>query len=262
MNPLSKPDLLRPHEKDTPFPSDLGTLQTKRREIASEMPEYAMAAVQARQAVRADPRWEGKEAKPGDDIVITTLGTGSAIPSKYRNVSSTHLNIPGLGGILLDAGEGTLGQLRRRFGPDNMRRIYEELRMVFISHMHADHHLGLQSILEDRFKVRRLFAMMGCGFQADKEQHGITTPLYIVAPFQIALSLSETATWQSAASDEALDNVVWIDNRFISSIPGSPRSPYVPLPSAESDDAPVSDDVVSGKRRWPKYDVFSPSAEM
>ena len=121
------------------------------------MPQYAAECSKARASVRADARWISDSSEIGHDIVVTTLGTGSALPSKYRNVSSTHLAIPGLGGILLDAGEGTLGQLRRRFGPDGLRQVYKDLRMIFISHMHADHHLGLQGVLEDRLKVKHPF---------------------------------------------------------------------------------------------------------
>lgn len=70
-------------------------------------------------------------------------------------VSSTLVDIPGFGGVLLDVGEGTLGQMRRRFGTRGMAEvIYPNLRMVYISHMHADHHLGLRLVLEDRLKVR------------------------------------------------------------------------------------------------------------
>jgi len=49
-----------------------------------------------------------------EDMEITFLGTGSSQPSKYRNVSSVYINLYAQGGILLDCGEGTLGQLRRR----------------------------------------------------------------------------------------------------------------------------------------------------
>lgn len=49
-----------------------------------------------------------------DDLEIVLLGTGSSQPSKYRNVSSIHINLFSKGGILLDCGEGTLGQLKRR----------------------------------------------------------------------------------------------------------------------------------------------------
>lgn len=49
-----------------------------------------------------------------EDMEITFLGTGSSQPSKYRNVSSIYINLFERGGILLDCGEGTLGQLKRR----------------------------------------------------------------------------------------------------------------------------------------------------
>ncbi|KAJ1394656.1 tRNase Z endonuclease, partial [Sesbania bispinosa] len=48
-----------------------------------------------------------------DDLEIVLLGTGSSQPSKYRNVSSIYINLFSKGGLLLDCGEGTLGQLKR-----------------------------------------------------------------------------------------------------------------------------------------------------
>nr|XP_048336223.1 tRNAse Z TRZ4, mitochondrial-like isoform X12 [Ziziphus jujuba var. spinosa] len=44
-----------------------------------------------------------------DDLEIVLLGTGSSQPSKYRNVSSIHIDLFSKGGLLLDCGEGTLG---------------------------------------------------------------------------------------------------------------------------------------------------------
>lgn len=126
----------------------------------------------------------------GSEAELVMLGTGAAIPSKYRNVSATLLclrgqrqsevNITGgsgdsgvrsgVGGssgaddtyrcqagvsdppaskakaevaaILFDAGEGTYASICRRFGRDT-DRIVKGLRAIWISHMHADHHLGL-----------------------------------------------------------------------------------------------------------------------
>lgn len=49
-----------------------------------------------------------------DDLEIVLLGTGSSQPSKYRNVSSIYINLFSKGSMLLDCGEGTLGQLKRR----------------------------------------------------------------------------------------------------------------------------------------------------
>ncbi|KAI9103213.1 beta-lactamase-like protein [Phlyctochytrium arcticum] len=81
------------------------------------------------------------------DITIVPLGTGAAIPGKYRNVSSTLVTTP-KGNILLDAGEGTLGQLFRHFGPSELPKQIQTLKMLFVSHMHADHHLGVVKILK------------------------------------------------------------------------------------------------------------------
>ncbi|KAF8075182.1 hypothetical protein FPV67DRAFT_1476334 [Lyophyllum atratum] len=91
----------------------------------------------------------------GADVKVIPLGTGSAVPSKYRNVSSTLLQIPNWGNILLDAGEGTWGQLARQFGlddetPDNVWNMLRELKCIYISHVHGDHHMGLAQILAKR----------------------------------------------------------------------------------------------------------------
>lgn len=48
--------------------------------------------------------------------------------------------------VLFDAGEGTLGQLARVYG-SGLNSALTDLHTIFISHMHADHHLGLFSII-------------------------------------------------------------------------------------------------------------------
>ncbi|KAL2853370.1 hypothetical protein BJY01DRAFT_206931 [Aspergillus pseudoustus] len=85
---------------------------------------------------------------PSPDAEIITLGTGSSLPSKYRNVSSTLLYVPGQGYYLFDCGEGTLGQLKRAFTPEKLQDVLHNLRLVWISHLHADHHLGTASLLK------------------------------------------------------------------------------------------------------------------
>lgn len=49
-----------------------------------------------------------------EEMELVFLGTGSSQPSKYRNVSSIYVNLFDKGSVLLDCGEGTLGQLKRR----------------------------------------------------------------------------------------------------------------------------------------------------
>jgi ribonuclease Z len=85
---------------------------------------------------------------PGSDAEIIALGTGSSIPSKYRNVSANLVKVPGYGYYLLDCGENTLGQLKRVFEPEELREVFQNLRMIWISHLHADHHLGTASVIK------------------------------------------------------------------------------------------------------------------
>ncbi|KAJ5099982.1 hypothetical protein N7532_006983 [Penicillium argentinense] len=88
-----------------------------------------------------------RDGLPGADAEVIALGTGSSAPSKYRNVSATLLHAPGYGYYLLDCGENTLGQLKRVFEPEQLREVLQNLRMIWISHLHADHHLGTVSVI-------------------------------------------------------------------------------------------------------------------
>ena len=71
--------------------------------------------------------------------------------------------------LLLDCGEGTYGQLVRFYGPDKVDSIMTKLRAVFVSHLHADHHIGLVGLLKARKEAL----------------HGVQSPLYLIAPRQI-----------------------------------------------------------------------------
>ncbi|XP_062087542.1 tRNAse Z TRZ4, mitochondrial-like [Humulus lupulus] len=88
-----------------------------------------------------------------EDLEVVFLGTGSSQPSKYRNVSSIHINLFSKGGLLLDCGEGTLGQLKRRYGAYDADDAVRGLRCIWISHIHADHHAGLARILAHRCEL-------------------------------------------------------------------------------------------------------------
>ncbi|OCF42970.1 hypothetical protein I317_03191 [Kwoniella heveanensis CBS 569] len=247
MHPPADVTTLPHHEKDVPFLYTHSDAEEARAKIRQDMPEYAQAVDAAREAVSSDPRTTGSSTpRPGDDITVTTLGTGSAIPSKYRNVSSTHLDIPGVGGILLDAGEGTLGQMRRKFGKAGLKTLFEELRMVFISHMHADHHLGLTAVLEDRFR------------------HGISSPLFVIAPSNIALHMQESASWQYPATQEALENIIFINiDRLgykVEQATGYNRRSASPVRGANMEtntwEQELQENGERGARRWPYSYIY------
>ena len=117
----------------------------------SQVPEEALRYAQE---ALADLRSEETQSElasqnlKSPDAKIICLGTGSALPSLERNVSASLLRVPGFGSYLLDCGENTLGQLQRMYSPAELRMILQDLKLIWISHLHADHHLGLASIIK------------------------------------------------------------------------------------------------------------------
>ena len=53
----------------------------------------------------------------------------------------------------LAPGEGSYGQLVRRYGADGAADVVRRLRCVWISHIHADHHAGLPRLLALRQRI-------------------------------------------------------------------------------------------------------------
>ncbi len=98
------------------------------------------------------------------DCHIIFTGTGSAIPCKHRNVTGMYVEMKNGHGMLLDVGEGTIGQLIRCWKskiPDDIsttKYIQSKLlniKAVWISHPHADHHLGVIRFLSERNALLR-----------------------------------------------------------------------------------------------------------
>lgn len=87
--------------------------------------------------------------------VVTFFGTASAQPGKERNTSCIHVAIDADSSMIMDCGEGSYGQMVRFFGAENIQRELKKIKCIFVSHLHADHHLGLISILQERSKVTR-----------------------------------------------------------------------------------------------------------
>lgn len=86
---------------------------------------------------------------------IVMLGTGSSIPSKVRNTSGILLRVDRDHSILLDCGEGTFGQIVKNYGKSETPNIIKTIKAVYVSHMHADHHIGLIGLLNERAKVTK-----------------------------------------------------------------------------------------------------------
>lgn len=75
--------------------------------------------------------------------------------------------------ILLDSGEGTYGQIIRHFGTTGTEKVLCDLKAIYVSHLHADHHIGLIGILGVRQKLRTNGLIK------------FDEPVYLLAPMQI-----------------------------------------------------------------------------
>jgi len=72
---------------------------------------------------------------------IVFLGTGGTYPSKARNVTSIAIQLPGEV-LMFDCGEGTQRQLM------HSSVSFMKISRIFISHLHADHFLGLPGLIQ------------------------------------------------------------------------------------------------------------------
>ncbi|XP_012681292.1 zinc phosphodiesterase ELAC protein 2 [Clupea harengus] len=142
---------------------------------ASEVPGFLQKVEECKRLVASDSQVQLAMVDKYPEVVF--LGTGSALPMKIRNVSGTLVNISSTQSVLLDCGEGTFGQLCRHYG-DSVDEVLTRLSTVFVSHLHADHHTGLLSLLLQR---ERAINSLGKSF----------TPIYLVAPVQIMTWLNQ-----------------------------------------------------------------------
>lgn len=103
---------------------------------------------------------------------LLLLGTGASVPSKYRNVSGYIFVTSTRNIVCIDPGEGTL-QLLEWVTKGNASELIASLCFIGITHSHADHYLGLASLVQ-----RYLLEIMRINTRGEKEkQH----PLIILA---------------------------------------------------------------------------------
>ncbi|KAK9384968.1 beta-lactamase-like protein [Lipomyces mesembrius] len=134
--------------------------------IADTAPSLAARIVQQDELRQSSP----------SDVECICIGTGSGSPSTFKNVIGTIVRIPsreGYDSVLLDCGEATYYSLRRMYGAAGVVEILQEIKLIFISHMHPDHHLGLLTFLDAWTQV------MGSGV------------IYLIAPVNIQIWLQD-----------------------------------------------------------------------
>lgn len=165
-----------------------------------------LEALLAKRIIPLDPVSEASCVK--DHVQVFTLGTGSALPSIHRNVLSNLVRIPRLDpelntikytSILLDGGENTLGSMMRTFGHDGgaqLQQLLQELKLIYLSHLHADHHLGLISVINAWFK-------------ANKDS---SSKLYLLLPWQFNHFLNEWLRLEGSFADVDMSRIVYLSN--------------------------------------------------
>ena len=79
---------------------------------------------------------------------ITILGSGASTPTSKRNLSAQVLHIRGVD-MLIDCGEGTQMQFRK------YKQKLQDLKYIFISHLHGDHFWGLPGLLSSMHMLGR-----------------------------------------------------------------------------------------------------------
>ncbi|XP_067209587.1 ribonuclease Z, mitochondrial isoform X3 [Linepithema humile] len=84
---------------------------------------------------------------------IVMLGTGSSVPSKVRNTSGILLRVDEDHSMVLDCSEGTFRQIMKIYGKSETDKILKTIKAVYVSHLHADHHIGLIGLLKERGAV-------------------------------------------------------------------------------------------------------------
>ena len=155
---------------------------------------------------------------------ISFLGTGCSIPSKYRNVSGILLQLNNCGdissdstrrgdvkGLLIDAGEGTWAQMQRLMYEAALKEhnttstisshstttlpmlldiqytLASQLRVIWVSHPHADHHLGLVRVI-----IERKTALLAYSSKSSSaSSHTEVEPLIVIAPPSVLAFLYE-----------------------------------------------------------------------
>lgn len=180
-------------------------------DVAGETPEEVLQlAKTANEEINLEQAKQSRfeQNLPSPDAQVMFLGTGSSAPSKHRNVSATLLRIPDCGSYMFDCGEGTVGQLNRLYTPHQMEEVLTDLRAIWISHLHADHHLGITSLINSWREVNLTRGQESAPSSEGRDEYvfGQNQKLFIFSGSGITNWLQEYAEIEKGL----LDNVVLV----------------------------------------------------
>ncbi|XP_048762647.2 zinc phosphodiesterase ELAC protein 2-like [Ostrea edulis] len=98
---------------------------------------------------------------------VIFLGTGGASITKNRNQPCIVVKVSEETSFIMDCGGGSYDQMAHFFNKD-LETELAKVKMIFISHLHLDHHAGLQHVLKKCYEARKAHGML-------------TQPLYLMA---------------------------------------------------------------------------------
>jgi len=178
---------------------DKGLIEDSLKVYDAKEVTLEMTGVPEVSAMIAQIQDEVKGIAEADDSYpkVTFLGTGSAVPSKYRNVSAILVESRPDNFIMLDCGDGTLSQLHRRFGVRKAQDIIKNLKAIYISHLHVDHHMGFIGLVSYRKSL----------YEDEKS----TPPLYVMAPSR----MSEYLLPYHCKFESILESLVQVKNEHL-----------------------------------------------
>lgn len=140
----------------------------------------------------------GTSEESTDEPQIFFLGTASMKPGQYRGASAIYFFNRGHG-ILMDCAEGSYGQLCDHFGtPAAVAECLLRTKVVFITHIHGDHQLGILKLMRERDLL------------ITEEHAGGKNILYVVTP-------SPMMEWMQAYVDDQIrdkSNVKLIPSKY------------------------------------------------
>ncbi len=116
-------------------------------------------------------------------IKVQFLGTSGSVPTEKRGMPAVYLEFRG-NRMLFDCGEGTQRQMRIAGLP------FMKINQIFISHLHADHYLGLGGLIQtmDLFKRNEKLEIWGPPGTTEALEKIITTGNFVLEGFDLEMN--------------------------------------------------------------------------